>query len=367
MTAPRRSGTWVHRWLVYAFTILFGCLLYWLLGFLVNDIGQWPGPDYAALEAQMLPAELRTREQQLAEQQGEVQRSIEALRARQGNLRDSTDTARTTMNQLLEFQRLGLEQGVKPTEQEQQALAESQQLFLANQQQYQELNEEVAAQEEQLRELQEQQRQNALALQEARVPLAAEYERLYERHELRQAGLKLGVLAPLLVASIVLFVKMREGVYALQSAAFALAVGAKVMRVMHEYFPSRYFKYVLILTFLAIVMKVLHALIRAMTNPKRDALLKQYREAYEAFLCPACEYPIRRGPLKFLFWTRRSLKKLRIPTAEAQADGPYNCPACGTKLFDRCAACERIRHTLLPTCEHCGAETDPLAPSPAKS
>lgn len=367
MSAPRRSGTWVHRWLVYAFTVLFGCLLYWLMGFLVNDIGEWPGPDYAALEEQMLPAELRNQEQQLAQQQGEVQRSIETLRARQNNLRDSTDSARTTMNQLLAFQRLGLERGVVPSEQEQQALAESEQRFLANQQQYQDLNEEVAAQEERLRELQEEQRQNSGALQQARLPIAAEYERLYERHELQQAGLKLGVLTPLLLVSIILFVKMRESLYALQYAAFALAVGAKVLRVMHEYFPSRYFKYVLILTFLVIVVKVLHALIRAIANPKRDALLKQYREAYEAFLCPACDYPIRRGPLKFLYWTRRSIKKLRVPYAESQAEGPYSCPACGTKLFDRCAACERIRHTMLPTCEHCGSATDPLATSAANS
>jgi predicted RNA-binding Zn-ribbon protein involved in translation (DUF1610 family) len=85
-------------------------------------------------------------------------------------------------------------------------------------------------------------------------------------------------------------------------------------------------------------------------------LLKQHREAYEHFLCPACGYPIRRGPLRYLFWTRRSLRRLRLPTQpEAQVDEPYICPACGTVFFEECASCHSVRHALLPTCTKCGA------------
>jgi predicted RNA-binding Zn-ribbon protein involved in translation (DUF1610 family) len=104
--------------------------------------------------------------------------------------------------------------------------------------------------------------------------------------------------------------------------------------------------------------------------PKPDWLLKQYREAYEHFLCPACNYPIRRGPLRYLFWTRRTLRRLRIPTqAGAQADEPYTCPACGTVLFEECPSCHAVRHALLPVCSKCGAAREIDRPSlkPAES
>jgi predicted RNA-binding Zn-ribbon protein involved in translation (DUF1610 family) len=86
-------------------------------------------------------------------------------------------------------------------------------------------------------------------------------------------------------------------------------------------------------------------------------LIKQHREAYEHFACPVCAYPIRRGPLKYLYWTRRSLKKLKVPLENgAGTDEPYACPSCGTQLFEKCESCSGIRHSLLPTCSNCGAQ-----------
>ena len=67
-----------------------------------------------------------------------------------------------------------------------------------------------------------------------------------------------------------------------------LAQGRAVMR---QYFPSRYFNYALILAALTIVLQILIHLVRMVASPKTDWLLKQYREAYEAFLCPMCSYP----------------------------------------------------------------------------
>jgi predicted RNA-binding Zn-ribbon protein involved in translation (DUF1610 family) len=155
----------------------------------------------------------------------------------------------------------------------------------------------------------------------------------------------------------VLFLKKRESIYVTLIYAYGVAVVAKVGLVMHEYFPSRYFKYVLILVSLAIVIRILVALLRTIGRPGRDWLLKQYREAYETFFCPICDYPIRRGPLKYLFWTRRSIKKLTNPPASAaESHEPYTCPICGTKLYEECDQCHAVRHSLLPSCEKCGAE-----------
>jgi predicted RNA-binding Zn-ribbon protein involved in translation (DUF1610 family) len=89
--------------------------------------------------------------------------------------------------------------------------------------------------------------------------------------------------------------------------------------------------------------------------PKKDWLLKQYREAYEAFFCPICDYPIRRGPLKYMFWSRRSIRKLQVPPVSPNGtEEPYTCPMCATKLFEECPSCHAIRHSLLPACEKCG-------------
>lgn len=368
MTKTPQSGSWTVRWLIRLFTVLFGLLVYWLLGFFIDDIGHWPGPDYSTLEEQMLAPELTQQSRQRGEQLEEVRREITAQQARQVILRDSTSNAQTTMNQLLQFQQLSLEKGVTPTEQEQLALAESQQRFLTNQKQYQQLTEEISRLQEQQRGLEAQQRDLESQLQIAREPVRNEYQRLARRHDLWLASIKLAVLTPLLILGVVLFLRQREGIYMPLFAAFAVAVAAKVMLVMHEYFPARYFKYILIITFLIIVTKALLGLLRSLAFPRREWLHKQYREAYEAFLCPICNFPIRRGPLKYLFWTRRSIRKLHVPVPGTEADAPYCCPACGTSLFAECRQCHQIRHTLLPTCEHCGA-TDAVmneeSPAPA--
>jgi hypothetical protein len=141
------------------------------------------------------------------------------------------------MNQLLEIHRLGLEKNVEPTEAEQQALAEAEQRFLDNQKQYQQLNTELVQLNDQLRGLERRRRGLDERLQGARQPVQEEYQRLYQRHELKLAAIKLAVLLPLSV----------------------------------------------------------------------------YREAYERFFCPICEFPIRRGPLKYVFWSRRSIKNLHFP------------------------------------------------------
>ena len=96
------------------------------------------------------------------------------------------------------------------------------------------------------------------------------------------------------------------------------------------------------------------------------ALLKQYREAYERFLCPICEYPIRRGPLKYSFWDRRSIRLLRPSDAAAfSPDEPYTCPTCGSRLFEVCSHCNAVRHSLLPFCDQCGQEKTVAAPARA--
>lgn len=359
MTQPliNPRGPWHHRVLTAGFSLLLGVLFYWLLGFVVRDIGAWPGPDYAEVERRLVEPALITEGEALLGQIEDHKRATTEDQGRQQVLRDSTDNAARTMGQLVEIQRLNAQRGVTTTEAEHGALRDAQQLFLAHQQQYQSINEKIAAQSEQLRGLEARQRDVERGLEAQRRPAREEFQRLAVRHQLKLAAVKLAMVVPLLAGVVVLFLKYRHGLYAPAIYALGLATLAKVLQVMHEHFPRRYFKYILLIAALLLVGRILMYLLRLAAFPRPDWLLKQYREAYEHYFCPVCNFPIRRGPLRFAFWTRRSLKRLPVPAdAAAEGDPPYVCPVCSTRLFEECPACHRTRHSLLPACAHCGAQ-----------
>lgn len=360
MADPRRPhGPWTHRALVWGFSIALGFLIYWLLGFVVNDIATWPGPDYAALEKEQLEPALLREEEAIRIEERDNRTQTAALEKKQSLLRDSTQSSQQTMNQLLEIYRLGLEKNVEPTAEEQKALAEAEQRFLENQKRYQELNAEISTLHAQQVELDARQQTLAERLQKAREPIQKEYERLWQWHQYKLALAKLAFLLPLVTIAGWLFLRYRGSIYAPLIYAFGLALAVKVTMVMHEHFPARYFKYLMIIVSILIVLRVLTYLLRMIARPSHDYLLKQYREAYERFFCPECDYPIRRGPLKYVFWSRRTIKKLHFPpqaNEPGMPEQPYTCPACATALFEKCEKCSGIRHSLLPACDHCGHE-----------
>lgn len=360
MSGIQRKGTALQRGLKGLFCVLFGFLAYWLLGYLIDDLGHVQAPNYSDIEKRLIDPDLLKKSESLTQKATEIQNELSSQQQQQQNLRDSTSSAQTTMNQLLAFQKLSLEKGVKPTEEEQQALAESQKVFLANQKQYQKLTEEIGMLQLQLTKVREESRQLDQSLASVRAGANEEYAKLIRRQEFWEAAVKLGILTPLLVGALWLFYRTRGSIYVPLYVAFAVAVAFKVLFVMHEYFPSRAFRYVLIVTSLIVVTRALIALLRSIARPGVQLLLNQYREAYEYFVCPNCNFPIRRGPLKSLYWTRRTLKKLRIvPTDSGAVEKPYCCPSCSTQLFEECSNCQQVRHSLLPTCEHCGT-TRPL-------
>jgi predicted RNA-binding Zn-ribbon protein involved in translation (DUF1610 family) len=169
---------------------------------------------------------------------------------------------------------------------------------------------------------------------------------------------RLLVLIPIAIFAVWFFLKGRNTSYAVMAYAFSVAVFIKILTVLHDYFPREFFKYILIALAIGIVFYILLSLIRMMVAPRKDWLLKQYREAYEMFLCPVCTFPIRRGPLRYLYWNRRTVKKLanpNMPVTEHE-DETYTCPSCGTQLFEECGQCHNIRYSLLPSCDKCGSQ-----------
>ncbi|TWT73230.1 hypothetical protein [Allorhodopirellula solitaria] len=357
MKTKKHHGSFMLRFMILGFSIAVGVLTFWLLGYVLRDIDRVKGPDYNQMIEAGVPQELQDARQALAAEAVELKQQIASAEERRRLTVQTTNDSQQTINQLLELKRNADENETKLSEDQQQALTDSLQLFLSNQSQMQVLNAELATLNEQKTDVSQKQQDNARAITAASRPIENEYERLQARHQWRLAAYKLGLLIPVLLICGWMFVRQTGGTYSMLVYALSGAVAARVILVMHEHFPAIYFRYILILLSLAIAIGVLLRLLRLLANPSRDWLIRQYREAYASFFCPICDYPIHRGPLKFAVWTRRSLKKRSLAAAnagDATADQPYTCPCCETTLFEACEKCGGIRHSLLPACEKCG-------------
>lgn len=354
---PSRRGPVGHRFLVLVFSLGVSILAFWLLGYVLRDIDRIPGPSYETMVTESLPTELVDQQQLLAAQRQENDIRNKEVSKRRDLLRQAVENSQQTIGQLLELQRLSIEKDASLSEDQQTALAENLQSFLDRQQQSQTLSEELVGLETTSQTIEEQSRTLTQKLRIAKIPLDDKYDVAQQAYQWKLAAMKLGLLLPLVLLSGAMFWKMAGGSYAPLLYAFGVALIGRVLLVMHEHFPAIYFRYLLIGTALCVAIWVLVKLLRAVSNPSQDWLNKQSREAYSAFLCPNCEYPIRRGPMKFTAWTRRALRK-RIQTVSAQdseeGDVPYTCPCCASRLFEECGHCGKTRASLLPACDKCG-------------
>lgn len=355
--ATKNKGPWMHRVLVVVFTGLFSLLIFWLLDFALSDIGSAPGPKLQDVQKTFLSPDLISRRDGINRQLDELERNIDTQKERQSLLRDSTSRYEATLRQLLDLQRSNAQKGVKTGETQQKALSDSVSLFLSNQRQDQSLYDQIAKLSEQERLFQNDKRGIQQKLDEQEKSAEREFDRLQSIHQKKLGAFKLVLLIPLLSCVGLIVIKKRSGMYGPLVYGAGAAILAQTVLVIHECFPTRYFKYVLIVAAIVVVGGLLVWLLRMKRSPKPTWLLKQYRDAYEAFFCPVCDYPIRRGPRRYLFWTRRTIGKVASPAPIEQAgEETYSCPACGTRLYEQCVNCRAIRHSMLPFCEGCGAE-----------
>ncbi|MCD6416108.1 MAG: hypothetical protein J7M08_05370 [Planctomycetes bacterium] len=350
------KGPWINRLATRLFTLVLAILLFWLLCFLVQDIKSIKGPQYSVIEEQHVDRSLAQRAQTLEKQIAELDRKINNRKEEQSVVGDTSQNLQRTINQLIELQRLSIQKDITLAESEQKNLGSSLDHFLESQKKYQEVNASISQLMTEKRKLADEKRAVEQRLAQQREPAQKEYRRLSKAHRLKLAGIQLLILLPLLAAGVILVIKKRGSIYSPLSLAFAGATLLKVALVIHEYFPARYIKYIFLGVLLLAVGRLLIHFIRTVAFPKARWLRKQYREAYEQFLCPVCEYPIRIGPRKFLYWTRRTINKVVMPKEQDAGEEPYTCPSCGTTLFEKCPSCQNIRHSLLPHCQHCGAE-----------
>ena len=357
-TDEKSKGPWIHRFAIQFFTVVLTVLVFWLLGFLVEDIQSIQGPDYATIEKKHLDKELVAKRAALEKQIADLSRQIENQTEKQRVVGDSSRNLQQTITQLLELQKLGMQKSVSFSDTEQANFTSSLNLFLENQKKYQELSQTVSDMLDRKQGVVREKEQAEQELEKQRQPAKDEYESLCTKHRLKLAFLQLAILVPILIVAAVVILKKRASIYFPLFLAFGVATLIKVALVVHEYFPTKYFKYVLIILLLLVVARLLIYFIRTIAFPKVQWLVKQYREAYERFLCPVCEYPIRIGPRRFLFWTRQTVNKLVVPVNQGDQEEAYTCPSCGSRLFEECSSCHKIRHVMLPHCAHCGAEKD---------
>jgi predicted RNA-binding Zn-ribbon protein involved in translation (DUF1610 family)/heme/copper-type cytochrome/quinol oxidase subunit 4 len=352
----KHKGTWTHRLLILIFSVALTILFYWLISFVMKDIGSIQGVTLNEVRQRVKDPNLLASLNDVNEKINQNRQLAQAQKQRQSLLKERVSSTQQTIDQLLEIQRLSLEKGITMPEIQQREFSTNLVMFLENQKRIQVINEDIADLEEKHRALLVEQKGIQKPLDRQDQTAVQQYNAERHKHNLKMAGIKLLVLVPLLGIALYFFLKKRSSIYAPLIYAGGAALIWKVGMVLHEHFPSRYFKYILIVVVIIVVLQILVHLLRMVANPKQELLLAQYREAYEKFLCPVCRYPIRRGPLKYLFWNSRTIKKLQLPPgADLEKETPYTCPACSTQLYEKCASCEEVRHTLLPTCEKCAA------------
>ncbi len=334
---------------------LFGVLVFWSVGFLLDDVEVYRRPNWADYSKTRIDSALRANLEALERRMAELEHRHTLLDQQRGFIRDSSGSLQVTVDNLFKLKDRN-QQLVSP-EQFAQVLA-SLDKIIAIQEEFKTTAERYVQITDDKFELGKSIAEQKRRIRDQEDAVRREFDGALRRHQIRSTLVRLAILLPLVVVATIVLVRRRGSVYRLIFASTAVALYVKTVLVIHERFPTRYFKYVVTICLLMLVAWAFVWLIRRLVKPKLDLLLKQYRQAYEHYLCPVCDYPIRRGPRKHLYWTRRSVHKMAlVPNAgvPAEAEQPYVCPMCGTSLFEKCPSCGAIRHSLLPSCEICGA------------
>jgi hypothetical protein len=355
-TKQKAKGSWGVRFFIAALGVVLGVLFFWLLSFVEGDIGTMKGPDWNKIRSQYVSAELDGQQKSLGKEVETLRRKIEVQTEQQRLLRSSTDSFQNTMNQLLSIQKQYIDKGQDFPVESVQTLKKSQAAFLENKEKDQQYNKTITE-----LTLSQQDKEDTLtavneSIKAKEDDARKDYDKLYKTHRLKTAALKLSFLVPVFLAVSFFFLKFRTSAYWPLVWAGFIASFIKIAMVAHEYFPSRYFKYIALLVVIGIVVRFLFYLIKMIVAPKKDLLIKQYQQHYDKCICPVCSKPIRTGPLRYIGGLHKKAQALAGQAAQAAKPEAYTCPSCGTNLYDKCGSCGNIRHTLLPYCEHCGTE-----------
>lgn len=357
MTAVATAkGSWWQRFAIYTLSILLGLLVYWLIGFFLDDIGNIPGPQYDAYIKQVNQSTVKKQADKLDNQINQLQTQIANLEQQQSLLKNALNNSQNSINQILQIQKLNAEKGQVVNNELNSTFQQNTQLFVSQQNKLQQMNDQGTELSLKLQEYKASRDTVGKQVDKLTQQAQKQYDAATNIHQMQLGLLQIGLLLVLLAIVIFLLFNKSASYSRIIWTAIGIAILVKVFFVVHYYFPSRYFKYILTISLICVVFVALRDLLKRRAYPAASYLLKQFRDAYEHFLCPKCEYPIRRGPMRYAFWTRRTLKKLVFAQYHTEEQDPYHCPHCGTSLYKSCENCQQMRQSLMPYCEHCGTE-----------
>lgn len=348
-----RKGPLRYRSVVMVLNITFGLLVYWFLGFVMSDISNQPGPDLGEIQKKYQNPALVKESDSINAQIQSGLNAINEQQKQQEILEKSINSYRDTMNQLLDLQKVSIQKGVALSSGTEKNLGEITTLYLHYQKQFQDINQLVTQNNLKIQRLQNINQHLKEQINQQNDEGLKEYNYLWVKHNWIMAGLQLLVLVPCLLMAYYLFIQYRKTVYISMVITIGVAVFFKITMVMHDYFPSYLFKYILVLFLIYFTGKVLIAKLKLVSSPNRLWLDKQYSEAYQKGKCPLCEFSIKPSIAKFVI----TEKGTTVPFLNYQyldKVKAYTCPCCGEQLFEECSHCTHLRYSLLTYCDSCG-------------
>lgn len=351
----KAKGTFWTRCILLLLAAAFGLLVFWSASFLLDDIRSFDRPQHQTFFEERVDESLKEELQSLKANLKELDHQHDLINQQRGFIKDSSQSLKITVDNLFNLKSKG--QDLISATQFDKVLATLDKV-IAIQDEFKQTAELYLKTTSERFELKKQIRALEVRIEDERKEIQEQFNEALHDHRVKTATIQLAFLVPLTIICSVLWVKKRESIYRMIYRAAALAIYWKTFEVLQANFPERYFKYIVMVVMLLLVGWGFVRLMRRQVKPQVEALLKQYKQAYERFLCPVCDYPIRIGPRKFLYWTRRTVHKtvLSANTADPATEECYCCPSCGTDLFEKCEACGKVCHSLLPNCQHCGNE-----------
>ncbi len=173
MTAHPK-GPWFQRFLINFFTVVLAVLVFWVLGFLMEDIESIEGPRYRDVEARFVDGDLVEKSKRLAEEIAATGREMDAKREEMRILSDSSSNLQSTISQLIELQKLTIQKSLSLPEAHSANLSESLAGFLESRKLYQAHSAELSGLSERKRKLESERLKLDKTIEEQREPARKE-------------------------------------------------------------------------------------------------------------------------------------------------------------------------------------------------
>ena len=142
-TPKKSSAPFSLRAAIGFLSVLLALFFIWLLSFVLNDIGDLPGPDYSAIQKRHVPEAKQAEANELKSQFDAIEKQIKRQQEIQDTLKQSMNNAETALTKIADLQRLSLEGGGEPSEVDRQAMENARTRFYDAQDKFESANETI--------------------------------------------------------------------------------------------------------------------------------------------------------------------------------------------------------------------------------